>query len=118
MTDTIQKPAPSIDLAPTASLLGGSPKGMYVYFLLALCRNYFETAVNGADADTLERATGALIAFCPSTQERLRIWKFYIDKKNESGSNQYTASVLSIGELISYLSLVLEFEETSTGGVM
>jgi len=119
MSETITKPAPTIDLTPTNSLLAsGSPKGMYTFFLLALCKNYFETAITGADADAFERATAALIVFCPSTAERNRIWKFYIDKKNESGGNQFTASVLAIGELISYLSAVLEFEETSTGGLM
>ena len=118
MSETISKPAPTIDLTPTNSLLAtGSPKGMYTFFLLALCKNYFETAVNGADADCLERATGALVAFCPSTAERERIWNFYIDKR-ASGTNQFTASVLSIGELITYLSAVLEFEESSAGGLM
>jgi len=118
MSETITKSTPTIDLTPTNSLLAtGSPKGMYTFFLLSLCKNYFETAVNGADADTLERATGALVAFCPSTAERERIWKFYINNR-DSGTNQFTASVLAIGELITYLSTVLEFEESSAGGLM
>ena len=118
MSETIQKSAPTIDLTPTNSLLAsGSPKGMYVYFLLALSRNFFECATNGASDDSLERAAGALIAFCPNTTERRRLWEYYHEQRKETKS-QYTASIYAIGELVSYLSAVLEFEESSTAGLM
>src|SRR5271157_3083630 len=99
------------------SMFGGSPKQIYVFFLLSLCKNYFECAINGTSDDSLERATGALIAFCPDKDERQRLWDYYLDKKVELKS-PYSASVMAIGELVSYLSAVLEFTEQSTGGLM
>lgn len=121
MTEAIQKNTPSIDLTPTAALLNsGSPKGMYVFFLLSLCKNYFECArdggENGYSSDSIERATAALIAFCPNRQVRESLWKKYGTERDEG--NGFTASVLTVGELISYLSEVLEFEESSTGGFL
>ena len=112
MVDTINKP--SIDLSLTNSLLAtSSPKGMYVFFLLALCKNFFESVRDNKD---MERPLTALVAFCPNRKERERIWLFYEKTKKET--NTYQASILTVGELISYLSDTLEFEESSTGGLM
>jgi hypothetical protein len=114
MADAISKP--SIDLSLTNSLLAtSSPKGMYVFFLLALCKNFFESARDNKD---MERPLTALVAFCPNRKERERIWLYYEKLKKESGNNTFQPSIMAVGELISYLSESLEFEESSTGGLM
>lgn len=107
-----------IDLAPTGALLAsGSPKGMYVFFLLSLCKNYFEVMrVQHGDSD-IDSATAALVAFCPNREKRMELWRLYTKQKNNS-EGILTASVFTIGELISHLSEVLEFEEQSTGGLL
>ena len=118
MVDNTVKNVPAIDLTPTNSLLGGSPKGMYVFFLLALCKNYFECMRAGPESNDIEAATAALIAFCPNRAKREEIWAYYIKTRDEQQTSHLSASVYAIGELVSYLSETLEFEETSTGGLM
>ena len=114
MADAQGKNPSSIDLSLTNSLLAtGSPKGMYVFFLLALCKNFFESV---RDEEDMQRPLTALVAFCPNRKERERIWKFYESKKEET--TIYQASILTVGELISYLSDTLEFEESSIGGLL
>lgn len=115
MSENNQKPQSTIDLNPIAANSMGSPKGMYVYFLLALCRNYFETMKDGSTI-SIDSATAALIAFCPNREKRKELWDGYI--KEKSHTNTTTSSVYAVGELVSYLSEVLEFEERSTGGLM
>jgi hypothetical protein len=111
--------APSVDLSMTNSLLtSGSPKGVYTFFLLACAKNYFEVMrEKDSGAINIEGATIALIAFCPNRAERERIWKFYEDYERTSKSAQ-NASAKAIGELISYLSEVLEFEEQANAGLL
>jgi hypothetical protein len=122
MSETNSPSIPTIDLTPTAALLAtGSPKGMYTYFLLAACKNYFETLRGDGDKFKIESATVALIALCPARDKREELWKFYSDHKTAAGSTDSAtlyASVHVVGELISYLSDVLEFLEDSTGAVL
>lgn len=115
MSDTSEKPASKIDLSPIGSNMGGSPKSMYTFFLLSLCRNYFEE-MRAGDNPGIERATAALIAFCPSRTKRDQLWELYIKKRE--GANATTASVHAVGEMVSYLNDMLEFEEKSNGGLM
>ena len=115
MSDTPVKSASGIDLNPIAANSVGSPKAMYVFFLLSLCKNFFEE-VRGGDNQSIERATAALVAFCPSTPKREEIWQKYLRSKETS--NNFSAAVYAVGDLVSYLSETLEFEERSTGGLM
>jgi len=104
--------------AGAGGLITGSPKAMYVFFLLSLCRNYFEVMRVSSPEVDIESATAALIAFCPNRTERERIWKLYVDERDKKPRSVTTASVTAVGELVSYLSLALDFEEESTGGLM
>ena len=77
------------------------------------------------ESETIEQATAALIAFCPDKKKREELWDRYtkIVTGEEQGapiggSTVVTASVLVIGDFISYLSDTLEFTEKSTGGFM
>jgi hypothetical protein len=96
---------------------GSSPKLLYVFFLLKLCTTYFDTMRDGSDHPmNVDSATAALIAFCPDKVTREKIWGVYTSKKDSEG--QITASVMAVGELISYLSESLEFTETVTAGFL
>jgi hypothetical protein len=104
---------------------GASPKGIYLIFLLNNATNYFLTMRTSQDAGTIEQATAALIAFCPDKDIREKLWNRYtsIVTGQETGapiggSTVVTASVLVIGDFISYLSDTLEFTEKSTGGFL
>ena len=108
-------PQGSTDLPMTVMGQGSSPKILYVYFLLNLCRDYFNTMRTGQGGD-IDAATAALVAFCPDKKERERIWKVYTSTKDRDGTT--TASVMAVGELITYLSDTLEFTEKSTGGFL
>ena len=94
---------------------GASPKNIYVFFLLNLCKNYFET-MRGGDGENIVSATAALVAFCPDKKTREALWKTYTAEKEKADT--LTASVMTVGDLISYLSDTLEFTEKSTGGFL
>jgi ribosomal protein L37E len=115
---TLPAPSPQIDMGPTSSLLQqGSPKGLYTYFILACCKNYFECMRSGQDSFNIEYATTALIAFCPNRVKRQELWDRYQKDKEDTHNTAY-ASVQTVGELISYLSEMLEFEEQSNAGIL
>jgi hypothetical protein len=113
----METPKPTIDLSPTASLLNGSPKSMYVFFLLSLAKNYFESAVSG-QSGAIENATAALIAFCPNKPKRTELWGLYVKARDDPDNSGIAASVIAVGSLIDYLSEVLEWEEEAVGGVL
>lgn len=99
----------------------GSPRTMYTYFLLSLAHEYFTTMKSGDSGETnIDRATAALVAFCPNREMREHLWNFYSESKKDryGNKNVESASVHVIGELISYLNEVLEFEENVSGGVL
>ena len=109
---------PTIDMAPISSaLLNGSPKAMYTFFLLSLAKNYFETIIT-KDATSTENATAALIAFCPNREKRNELLQMYIKSRDQYDGNIISASTIVVGELMSYLSEMLEFEEQSVGGFL
>ena len=104
---------------------GASPKGIYLIFLLNNATNYFLTMRTSRDDGTIEQATAALLAFCPDAAIREKLWKRYTNIVNGNeevggvgGSNVVTASVIVVGDLVSYLSDTLEFTEKSTGGFL
>jgi hypothetical protein len=86
------------------------------FFLLACAKNYFECMRSGGEDLDKEGATLALIAFCPNRAKREELWEFYATKKKESQNTTY-ASIHTVGELISYLSEMMEFEEQSNAGI-
>jgi hypothetical protein len=98
---------------------GSSPKQLYVFFLLRLCSNYFETMrMSSGDMGNVDAATAALIAFCPDKGIREAIWNSYVNQKKKDDGNTMTASVNAVGDLITYLSESLEFVETATAGFL
>jgi hypothetical protein len=104
---------------------GASPKGIYLIFLLNNATNYFLTMRTSQDSGTIEQATAALISFCPDKEIREQLWQRYTNIITGveqgapiGGSSTVTASVLVVGDFISYLSNTLEFVEKSTGGFL
>jgi hypothetical protein len=106
-----------IDMGPMSNMMHGSPKNMYTFFLLSLAKNYFETVVT-KDKASVEGATAALIAFCPNREKRKQLWQVYTETRDKYDGDIISASTLCVGELISFLSEMLEFEEVSTGGML
>ena len=104
------------DFTPTTGMAGGSPKTLYVFFLLNLCSRYFEVMRAGETYD-IDAATASLVAFCPDREKREELWKTYMIEKQKTNSS-VTASVLVVGDLISYLSEIMEFTEKSTAGFL
>ena len=116
MPETISQPSATIDLTPTAALLqNGSPRGMYCYFLLAICRNVFEKMSTGSD-DEIYRTVGSLIAFIPSPRARAELLETY--NKTRTGGTSINAAIATVGQAITYLNDLLEFSEDSTGGLL
>ena len=107
----------NFDLNPGMLGAGSSPKLIYVFFLLKLCTNYFETMRATLDTGNIDAATAALIAFCPDKQTREALWSQYTEDKS-NGRDIVSASAITVGDLISYLSDTLEFTESSTGGFL
>jgi hypothetical protein len=107
--------SPAFDIPQSLMGSQASPKALYIFFLLRLCSNYFETMrTTSDDTDSIDAATAALVAFCPDKKTRETLWVTYSTTK--ASENTLTASVHTIGDLISYLSDTLEFLEKSTGG--
>lgn len=97
----------------------GSPKSMYMFFLLSLCSAYFETITTGSKTEQeLENATVALIAFMPDDNEREKLFRYYEEMRKEVNQSIVTASVLTVGKVVSYLNVALEFTEKSYGGII
>jgi hypothetical protein len=109
-------PNTGTDFTPNTGMAGGSPKTLYLFFLLNLCSRYFEVMRAGEQFD-VDSATASLVAFCPDREKREALWKMYVDEKTKTNSS-ITASVLVVGDLISYLSEIMEFTEKSTGGFL
>lgn len=104
------------DFTPTLDLIKGSPKVMYTFFLLSECKNYL-AAMRQPDGINIDTTTTSLLAFCPDVPTRDKLWNEYIRRKSDPAvGNAVTASILTIGDFQAYLSEVLEFTETSTGG--
>lgn len=113
---------------------GSSPKGMYVMHLLNLEREYFHVMCTpqvcphcGAhNSSNMETATAALVASCPDRDKQRELWELYTKilegklpgQEQIGGSNIVTASVMTVGELIAYLSDTLEFTEKSTAAFL
>jgi hypothetical protein len=104
------------DFIPTPELMKGSPKMMYTYFLLYRCGKYLDGMEQPKNIN-VDTATASLLAFCPDVNTRNKMWKAYHErKKDKDVGNDVSASILTIGDFQAYLSEVLEFTESSTGG--
>jgi hypothetical protein len=105
------------------SVSGGSPKIIYTIFLIGLCKSHFE-AMGSGSISIVNFKTAALIAYCPNRDKRDELWRTYSEESKMSGdpeqdmSKMVTASVHAVGELMSYLNTVLEFETVSTAMIL
>jgi hypothetical protein len=59
----------------------------------------------------------ALVACIPDANEQRRLSEFYY-KELEDGKPIRQASILTLGQVTIYLNGMLEFSETSTGGLI
>lgn len=90
-----------------------SPKSIYTVFVLGLCKEFF-SVIDGLDEKRIDLKTSALIAFVPDSTVRETLWKKYRTVRDKE--NVQTASVLIVGDVITHLSDVLEWSDSSNGG--
>lgn len=101
-----------------------SPKLLYTSFLLGMCRDYFALMLkpeSDLSDKTIDKATAALIAFCPDKHTREALWEKYRNRtKSAEGDigDVATASIETIGDLIDFLTSVLDLSESATAGFL
>jgi hypothetical protein len=115
------------DFIPTTDLIKGSPKMMFAYFLLNECKEYLR-GMRDPEKINVGTATLSLLAFCPDTATRHKLWASYANYKKygradpkdvqpgDVGLDEVEASIFTIGDFNSYLSETLEWTEKSTIG--
>jgi len=113
------EPTISLSSGAGSTISGGSPKIIYTIFLIGLCKSHFESMAPDKLVE-VNYKTAALIAYCPNRDKRNELWETYSNEigKNPSESEVVSASVHAVGELMSYLNSVLEFESSSTGMIL
>lgn len=114
---TVTKPTETdLKTIGTMAMSSGSPKAMYVYFLLSLMKTFYEESRGGDDAG-IDRACATLLTFVPSREKQIELLIFYAEEKQKH-ENAFTAATLAVGLMVAYLAEVLELEEKSYGGVL
>ena len=99
---------------------GGSPKGLYLYFLLQQCAKHQWTLASTKEDGyvNIERSCLGLITWCPDKNKRQYLFESYQQKKQEYGGETeeaiVSASVFVVGELVDYLNEALQFTDAST----
>lgn len=129
--EKISPSASSGDIQNTFGTMSGvaSPKLLYTAFLLGMCRDYFALMLKPdleMDNYTIDRATACLIAFCPDKSTRETLWDKYNKNKNpdkREPSNMDThvmtgASIEIVGDLIDFLTSVLDLSESANAGFL
>lgn len=102
-----------------STMTGGNPKLFYTIFLIGLCKEHF-MAMEPGKIMSINFKTAALISYCPNREKRNELWEMYSAESKLTGDSEkdtsiiVSASVHAIGELMSYLNTVLEFETSST----
>lgn len=106
-----------IDLSPLGGYsLGGSPKQMYTYFLLAVMKDFF-TGIKANEPEKLEDCILTLVAYIPDAPAQVRLTNFYLSER-KAGKPVRQAAILTLGQVTIFLNATLEFSETSTGGLI
>lgn len=104
---------PQISL-DTLESYGGSPKDYYLLEFFRLYEKYWDCLVTADSDRVVDIATGLLHATCPDKSTREKLWITYVNEKKKG--NAVNASILSVGDLYTYLSDTLEFTVKATGG--
>jgi hypothetical protein len=127
-----------LNLAPllNGAMASGSPKGMYVFFLLSAANMFLEEMrmsdkSGGSDRSVSNSALG-LIAFLPEKNKRKTLFQLLVDLDKKSPAamqwaekeygyypkTQSAVAALVVGELVDYLSETLELVEVESGGMV
>jgi hypothetical protein len=94
----------------------GNPNLMYSAFLMVECHEYLAMMRENSDKiRSVDAGTGALIAMYPDRETKKRLQKMYLDEKNNEGG-AVNASILTVSEMMSCLSDVMEWTQKSYGG--
>jgi hypothetical protein len=98
---------------------GGKPKDYFLIEFFRLWELYREDMVkNPTNRDVIDSTTALLLAVCPHKETREKLWNNYIEliTRKENKKSPLTASILTAGDLWTYLSDTLEFTEEAYSG--
>jgi len=94
----------------------GNPNLMYSAFLMVECHEYLAMMRENSDkARFIDAGTSALIAMYPDREIKKRLFAMYLEEKPKDGG-AVNASILTISEMMSCLSDVMEWTQKSYGG--
>lgn len=97
----------------------GSPRVLYTTFLLGLLREFFGLVMSSdVPRSQIEDGFSCLIAFCPDKNVRTKIWKNYLERIENSDDKVRSAAIQSTGEMIDYLTSVLDLTSVSNGAYL
>jgi len=105
----------TFEYAPSADLMGSSPKTLITLFLLGRYNHYLDI-MDDPKGKNLDTATAALLSTMPNIKIRDKLFDDYILRKKDPEVEATTASLLTTGDWFAQLSDTLEFTERSTGG--
>lgn len=92
-----------------------SPRQMYSFFILGLCRDFYG-ALGNENTDTLDKRAAGIIGFIPDEKLRMKLWSEYTELRK--GTNETTAAVVVIGRCIDTLAEPLEWVATAEGSYL
>jgi hypothetical protein len=97
--------------------VGGNPTVMYSAFLLFEAHEYMRILRESPDIQkNIDAATAAYIAHYPDRIVKQRLFELYEEEKKKPNSNKITASIITISEMMSCLSDVMEWTQKSYQG--
>ena len=95
-----------------------SPKTTYTFLLFGLEREFFGQIISGSSSDEqISDGFACIVAFCPDKPIREKIWKEFVNMKND-GTTVKSAAILSLGSLTDYLAECLDLTDSSMGGFL
>jgi len=105
-------------LSNISEKMQGNPNLMYSAFLMVECHEYLAMMRESTKELNIDAGTGALLAMYPDREIKKKLQALYLeiknDPKNEGGKTN--ASILTVSEMMSCLSDVMEWTTKSYQG--
>ena len=103
-----------------ASVAGMSPKKIAGLLILRLYEKFFDNMAANPDVN-MDRMTAAILISCPEKAQRERLWKLYVDTRDEDENlpmetRVLTAAIKACGEWWQYQCNAMGLNDETTGG--
>ena len=103
-------------IVSVAESVQGNPNLMYSAFLMMECHEYMAMMRESSDkVKNVDAGTGALIAMYPDRAVKKKLMELYLEEKQKDGG-AVNASIITISEMMSCLSDVMEWTQKSYMG--